>query len=80
MQWLTYYNLNKREKIIYEVLKRSPYEKKVTIGLIMITIIIGAITYYPTLKEPIKETDTIITDKNGKVVEPINGDNDNIGH
>ncbi|WP_339217056.1 hypothetical protein [Ornithinibacillus sp. FSL M8-0202] len=54
--------------------------KKVTIGLIMITIIIGAITYYPTLKEPIKETDTIITDKNGKVVEPINGDNDNIGH
>lgn len=54
--------------------------KKVSIGLIMIAIIIGAFVYYPFSKEPIKETDTIITDKNGEVVEPINGDNDNLGH
>lgn len=54
--------------------------KKVSIGLIMIAIIIGAFVYYPISKEPVKETDTIITDKNGKVVEPINGDNNNIGH
>ncbi len=46
----------------------------------MIIIIIGAVIYYPISKEPIKETDTIITDKNGNVVEPINSDNDNIGH
>jgi hypothetical protein len=54
--------------------------KKVSIGLIMIAIIIGAFVYYLISKEPIKETDTIVIDKNGKVVEPINGDNDNLGH
>lgn len=62
------------------MLEKSPYEKKVSIGLIMIAIIIGVFVYYPISKEPIKETDTTITDKNGKVVEPINGDNDNFGH
>jgi hypothetical protein len=54
--------------------------KKVTIGSILIALIIGAFVYFLILKEPNSETDTIITDKNGKVVEPIDGDNDNIGH
>jgi len=53
--------------------------KKVTIGLVIIALI-GAFVYFLILKEPNSETDTIITDKNGKVVEPIDGDNDNIGH
>ncbi|MEN1968560.1 hypothetical protein WMZ97_10860 [Lentibacillus sp. N15] len=54
--------------------------KRISIGLIMIAIIIGAFVYYSISKEPINKTDTIITDKNGKVVKPISGNNDNIGH
>lgn len=54
--------------------------KKVSIGLIMIALIIGAFVYYPISKEPVKETDTIITDKNGKLVEPMDDDSDHIGH
>jgi hypothetical protein len=54
--------------------------KRISIGLLMIAIIVGAFVSYSILKEPIEKTDTIITDKNGEVVEPISGDNDNIGH
>jgi hypothetical protein len=59
-------------------------KRKFSIGLIMVSIVIGVSAYsistYSISKEPAKKTDTIITDKNGKVVEPISGDNDNIGH
>jgi len=54
--------------------------KILSIGLIIIVIIIGTFTYYSTSEKPIKEPDTIITDKNGKVVELMDDDSDNIGH
>ncbi|WP_176481984.1 hypothetical protein [Paucisalibacillus globulus] len=53
-------------------------KKKIIIGLVIIALI-GAFVYFLILKEPNTE-DTIITDKNGKVIEPIDDDNDNIGH
>jgi len=55
--------------------------KRISIVLITIAIIIfAAFSYYTISQESYKKTDSIMTDKNGKVVEPISGDNDNIGH
>lgn len=53
-------------------------KKRVFIMLIMIASIIGAFAYHSNSKEPIQKT--IVIDKNGKVVEPLSGDNDNLGH
>lgn len=54
--------------------------KRIYIALIIIVIIIGAFTYYSTSPKSIKEPETIIKDKDGKIVEPMDEDSDNIGH
>lgn len=56
-------------------------KKKISIVLTTIAIVIfGVFTYYSSSTEADKKTETIVTDKDGKEVEPINGDRDNIGH
>lgn len=56
-------------------------KKRSTIVLITTTIIVfGVFTYYSSPTEANKETDSIVTDKNGEVVEPLNEDNGNMGH
>lgn len=55
-------------------------KRRIFTGLVMIAIIIAALVYYPISKEPVKEAETSISDKDGKVVEPMNSDNNNIGH
>ncbi|MCC2252099.1 hypothetical protein JUJ52_19400 [Virgibacillus sp. AGTR] len=56
-------------------------KKRSTIVLITISIIIfGVFTYYSFSTKANKETDSIVTDKNGEVVEPLNEDNGNMGH
>ena len=46
----------------------------------MVIITFGVFTYYTSSTEANKETDSIVTDKNGEVVEPLNEDNGNLGH
>lgn len=56
-------------------------KKRSTIVLITVTIItFGVFTYYASSTEANKESDSIIIDKNGELVEPLNGDTDNLGH
>lgn len=55
--------------------------KKKSIVLITIAII-GLGAYFTYYSEANKGNDSIVTDKNGEVVEPLNQDedNDNLGH
>ena len=56
-------------------------KKRISIGLTTIALItFGVCTYYGSLSEANKETDSIVTDKDGEVVEPLSRNNDNIGH
>lgn len=56
-------------------------KKRSTIVLITVTIItLGVFTYYTSSIEANKESDSIVTDKNGELVEPLNEDNGNLGH
>lgn len=56
-------------------------KKRISIVLTMIAIItFGVFTYYGSLTEANKETDSIVIDKDGGVVEPLSGNNDNMGH
>jgi len=46
---------------------------------LLIAIALGGTNAYQSItKEPIKES--IVIDKNGKVVEPLSRDNGNLGH
>lgn len=63
------------------MLERSPYEKKVSVVLTTIAIItFGFFIYYVSSTEANKESDSIVIDKDGEVVEPLNEDNGNLGH
>lgn len=56
-------------------------KKRICIGLTTIAIItFGVFTYYGSLTEANKETDSIVIDKDGEVVEPLSGNIDNRGH
>lgn len=56
-------------------------KKRISIGLTTIAIItFGVFIYYGSLTEGNKGTDSIVTDKDGEVVEPLSGNNDNLGH
>ncbi|MFC0300616.1 hypothetical protein ACFFIS_07265 [Virgibacillus soli] len=59
-------------------------KKRGTIMLITVAIItFGVFTYYSSPTEANKETDkteSIVTDKNGEIVEPLNEDDGNLGH
>ena len=56
-------------------------KKRISIVLTMIAIItFGVFIYYASLTEANKETDSIVIDQDGEVVEPLSGNNDNIGH
>lgn len=56
-------------------------KKRISIGVTTIAIItFGVFTYYGSLTGTNKETDSIVTDKDGEVVEPLSGNNDNVGH
>ncbi|MGN7117173.1 hypothetical protein [Lysinibacillus odysseyi] len=56
-------------------------KKRISIGLTTIAIItFGVFVYYGSLTEANKETDSIVTDKDGEIVEPLRGNNDNLGH
>ncbi|HLR69012.1 MAG TPA: hypothetical protein VK105_18160 [Virgibacillus sp.] len=56
-------------------------KKRSTIVLITVTIItFGVFTYFTSSTEANKENDSIVTDKNGGVVEPLNEDNGNMEH
>ncbi|GIO23780.1 hypothetical protein [Oceanobacillus sp. J11TS1] len=56
-------------------------KKKSIIVLITIAIIgFGIFTYYSYPTDADKGTDSIVTDKNGEVVEPLDEDNNNMGH
>lgn len=56
-------------------------KKRISIVLTTIAIIFGVFIYYGSLTKANNETDsTIIIDKDGEVVEPLSGDNDNRGH
>lgn len=55
--------------------------KKVTVVLTTIAIItFGFFIYYVSSTEANKESDSIVIDKDGEVVEPLNEDNGNLGH
>lgn len=43
-------------------------------------IAFGVFTYYGSLTVDNKETDSIVIDKDGEVVEPLRGNKDNMGH
>lgn len=53
---------------------------KKRISIVLVAIIIGSFALIFNSEKPVNKTDSIITDKNGQVIEPISGDNDNIGH
>ena len=56
-------------------------KKRISVVLTMIAIItFGVFTYYGSLAEANKESDSIVTDKDGEVVEPLSSNNDNMGH
>lgn len=56
-------------------------KKRISIVLTTIAIIFGVFIYYGSLTKANNETDSIIIiDKDGEVVEPLSGDNDNRGH
>ena len=56
-------------------------KKRISIVLTTIAIItFGFFTYYGSLTEANKETDSIVIDKDGEVVELLSGNNDNMGH
>jgi len=50
------------------------------ISFVLVSIVIVSFAYYSFPKESTKKTESVITDKNGKAIEPISGDKDNIGH
>lgn len=52
-------------------------------SMVLATIAIltfGAFTYYGSLTKANKESESIVIDKNGEVVEPLSGDSNNMGH
>lgn len=53
---------------------------KKIISFVLVAIMIVSFSYYSTAKEPVEKRESVITDKNEKVMEPISGNNDNIGH
>ena len=53
---------------------------KKIISIVLVAIIIVSITYYSFSKESIDKKDSVITDKNGELMETISSDNNNIGH
>jgi len=56
-------------------------KKRISIVLTTMGIITFCVlTYYTSSTEANKESDSIVTDKNGEVVEPLNEDNGNLGH
>lgn len=56
-------------------------KKRISIVLTTITIIaFGVFAYYTSSTETNKETDSIVIDKDGEVVEPLSGNNDDMGH
>lgn len=56
-------------------------KKRISMVLTTIALItFGVFVYYGSLTEANKENDSIVTDKDGEVVEPLSGNNDNIGH
>ncbi|WP_438310659.1 hypothetical protein [Sporosarcina sp. FA9] len=56
-------------------------KKRISIVLTTVAIItFGVFTYYGSLTEANKETDSIVIDKDGEVVESLSGNNDNMGH
>lgn len=59
-------------------------KKRSTIILITVTIItFGVFAYYSSHTEANKDTDkteSIVTDKNGEIVEPLKEDDGNLGH
>lgn len=56
-------------------------KKRISIVLTTMAIItFGVFTYYTSSTEANKESDSIVIDKNGEVVEPLNEDNGNLGH
>lgn len=59
-------------------LKGVPMKK--IISIVLVAIIIVSFSYYSTAKGPVEKKESVITDNNGKVIEPISGNNDNIGH
>ena len=56
-------------------------KKRISIVLTTMAIItFGVFTYYTSSTGANKESDSIVVDKNGEVVEPLNEDNGNLGH
>lgn len=56
-------------------------KKRISIVLTMIAIAtFGVFIYYGSLTEANKETDSIVINKDGEIIEPLSGNNDNIGH
>ncbi len=56
---------------------------KKRISIVLATIAIstfGVFTYNASVTEANKETESIVIDKNGEVVELLSGNNDNMGH
>lgn len=50
---------------------------KKIISIVLVAIIIVSFSYYSTAKGPVEKKESV---NNGKVIEPISGNNDNIGH
>lgn len=56
-------------------------KKRISIVLTTMAIItFGVFIYYTSSTEANKESDSIVIDKNGEVVEPLKEDNGNLGH
>ena len=53
---------------------------KKIISIVLVAIIIASFSYYSTAKESVEKKESVITDSDGKVIKPISGNNDNIGH
>lgn len=56
-------------------------KKRISIMVIMIAImVLAGFTYYGSMEKTHWETNSIIIDKDGEVVEPSNTNNDHMGH
>ncbi|KAB7668708.1 hypothetical protein [Bacillus sp. B1-b2] len=53
---------------------------KKTIFIVLVAIIILGIAFYSYSRESIEKMESLVTDNNRKVIEPISGDTDHIGH
>lgn len=60
-------------------MRRESTMKKRSLIILTTATITGLLTYFLFITED-KKTESIVIDKDGEIVKPLNGENDTIGH